>query len=303
MNKLTVNKKLLKLLAVGTVIAILIGFVTNSTIVAVLVAGLIWALHAFFTIVEVIAGPDFPFQVSKQLISTPCVYVKNKFKLPCVESFNQLNKYSLPFEGEWLVFNGGTCKKTSHSWGILPQRYAYDFVITDADGFSYEGSGGNNDNYYCYGKNILAPSDGVVVKVCDMYPDNEIVRPGKVKAAVDDIRGNFVIIKHSAAEYSTLAHLQKGSISVKNGQMVKQGDVVARCGNSGYSTEPHLHFQVQNSKSFFFSAGLPIKFNDFYMRIHENTDSKPPCSFEGLNSNFISKGFLVKPKGVLKSNS
>lgn len=74
------------------------------------------------------------------------------------------------------------------------------------------------------------------------------------------IAGNSVLIKHADGEYCVLAHLKCGSLRVKAGQTVKQFQEIGRCGHSGNSTEPHLHFQFQNGTSVYFSSGLPVKF-------------------------------------------
>jgi len=71
-----------------------------------------------------------------------------------------------------------------------------------------------------------------------------------------------VTIRHAANEYSFLAYLVPGSICVKVGDMIKQGTLIGLCGNSGHSTEPHLHFHVQDHADFFQAAGLPVKFSD-----------------------------------------
>jgi murein DD-endopeptidase MepM/ murein hydrolase activator NlpD len=72
-----------------------------------------------------------------------------------------------------------------------------------------------------------------------------------------------VLIQHADGEYCLLAHLKRGSVRVKAGQAVKRGEEVGRCGHSGISTEPHLHFQFQNGTSFYFNSGLPVKFSGF----------------------------------------
>ncbi|MFC6721223.1 M23 family metallopeptidase [Halobacteriaceae archaeon SHR40] len=76
------------------------------------------------------------------------------------------------------------------------------------------------------------------------------------------IAGNYVVIEHETGEYSLLAHLQENSVTVEPGQEVQRGEVVGRCGNSGNSTEPHLHFQLQDRPSFWFAAGLVPRFAD-----------------------------------------
>jgi murein DD-endopeptidase MepM/ murein hydrolase activator NlpD len=77
------------------------------------------------------------------------------------------------------------------------------------------------------------------------------------------IAGNSVLIKHADGEYCLLAHLKRGSVRVRVGEAVKQSQEIGRCGHSGNSTEPHLHFQFQNGKSFYFNSGLPVKFTGF----------------------------------------
>ena len=68
-------------------------------------------------------------------------------------------EYALPFEGAWTVVNGGVDKETSHSWGVLTQRYAYDFVVLDDEGRNCPPDADPADpaSYYCYGLPVLAP--------------------------------------------------------------------------------------------------------------------------------------------------
>ena len=180
--------------------------------------------------------------------------------MPSKENYTCKANYILPFTGKWTVFNGGADKNLSHSWGIFPQRYAYDFIIMDDEGKSFSGDNKALQSYYCYGKDIIAPADGVVVKAAGRHPDSRV---NGAKAFCDtwDMRGNFIVIKHAPREYSLIAHLAPGSVTVKAGDTVKQGQIIAKCGNSGNTSEPHIHFQLQTGKSFFTSAGLPIAFS------------------------------------------
>ena len=180
-------------------------------------------------------------------------------KLPSEDNYDCKVDYILPFEGKWTVFNGGIGKGMSHSWDIIPQRYAYDFIIMDDNGKSFEGDSKNLQSYFCYGKNVIAPADGTVVKVSGNHRDSR-VNGEKVYCDTWDIRGNFIVIQHAEKEFSVSAHLIPNSITVRAGDKVKQGDIIAKCGNSGNTSEPHLHFQLQSGKSFFSSAGLPISF-------------------------------------------
>ena len=196
-----------------------------------------------------------------QLFGILYINIIYMFKLPSKENYICKNSYILPFSGKWTVVNGGVDKKLSHSWSIVTQRYAYDFLIVNDEGKSFDGNGKSIKNYFCYGENIVAPADGIVLKLCNKYKDSRV--DGK-RAFCDawDIRGNFIVIKHNDSEFSAIAHIMKDSFNVKIGDRVKQGEIIAKCGNSGNTSEPHIHFQLQTGKSFFLSAGLPIIFNN-----------------------------------------
>lgn len=181
---------------------------------------------------------------------------------PSVDTFEQKTMYTLPFEGEWHVFNGGTDEARSHSWGLLGQRYAYDFVIADAEGRRHRDEGTRLEDYFAYGAPVIAPADGEVVRVVDGVRDAPRVGTGWVDWLARDFTGNSVTIRHSEHEFSFLAHLARGTIAVKAGWEVPRGMLLAQCGNAGHSTEPHLHFQIQDRASFFGATSLPIKFSD-----------------------------------------
>ncbi len=203
-------------------------------------------------------------------------------RLPDPESYAQQVEYTLPFEGWWLVVNGGTTPETSHSWELVEQRYAYDFVRVDESGEMFAGKGVRLTDYFAYGAAVLAPADGVVVEVRDDIRDWPIV--GTIDFTAPDIRGNFVVIQHAAHEYSLLAHLRRGSICVRPGERVRGGQKVAECGNSGHSTQPHLHFQVQDRPDCFESVSLPVRFTQFV---------RWPCVTQTASPDFLRKGDRV----------
>lgn len=171
--------------------------------------------------------------------------------------------YILPFEKdiEWLVYNGGISKSNSHSWDIITQRFAYDFVIANDIFGRHEDRGTKVKDYYCYDQNILAVADGTVVKVVNNIRTAPFVGYGILDFLARSFIGNHIVIKHQDNEYSFYAHLIKGSIHVKKGERISQGAFLGKCGHSGYSSEPHLHFHLQNKPDFFFAKGLPIRFN------------------------------------------
>jgi hypothetical protein len=182
------------------------------------------------------------------------------------EQYKQKGNYTLPVAGEWRVFNGGVTRQTSHSWGIPTQRFAYDLVKFGQNGRSFDGDGRKLADYFCFNTPILAPADGTVIEARDGIRDAPFVGTFWMDCLTRNIGGNSVLIKHHEGEYCLLAHLKRGSVRVKVGDMVKQGQEIGRCGHSGNSTEPHLHFQFQNGKSFYFSSGLPVKFSRFWRR-------------------------------------
>ncbi|MBV7332710.1 M23 family metallopeptidase [Chloroflexi bacterium TSY] len=171
-------------------------------------------------------------------------------------------EYALPFSGEWFVYNGGTTPDDSHSWDTLTQRYAYDFVIVDDQLRRHVSTGTDLEDYYCYGKEILAVADGKVVKVVDEIRAAPFVGYGIVDFMTRNFIGNHIIIQHAESEYALYAHLIKGAIVVKIGDPVKQGQVIGRCGHSGHSSEPHLHFHLQDRMNFYLALGLPIRFSN-----------------------------------------
>jgi len=154
-----------------------------------------------------------------------------------LKNFNYL-PINLPFMGGWRISQGynGNITHTG-DWA-----HALDFVITDLDQKTFDFPGQQVSNYYCFNKPVLACADGIVIEVIQNIEDNEI---GQVNLSQN--WGNTIIIKHLDGLYSKVSHLKKDSAKVKPGDQVKQGDIIALCGNSGRSPEPHLHFQIQTT--------------------------------------------------------
>ena len=166
------------------------------------------------------------------------------------------NEYMMPVKGEWYVFWGGTNQFINYHYVYEGQRYAYDLIVLQ-DGQSYSDSPNENENYYAFNKEILAPADGVVVKVIDGIEDNV---PGEMNPVIPE--GNCMIIEHPNNEYSMMAHLKNHSLLVQEGERVKKGQVIGCCGNSGNSSEAHLHFQVMNSADYRMGQSIRIRFEN-----------------------------------------
>lgn len=171
-------------------------------------------------------------------------------------------RYRLPFDGEWCVIGGGITPQTSHSWNVVAQRYAYDFVVVDAERKRHRGAGTRVTDYFCYDRPILAAADGVVVAIESRVGNAPLVGFGVADVFARHFAGNHLIVRHGEGEYGFYAHLVRDSVLVAVGDTVSRGQQLGRCGHTGMSTEPHLHFHVQDRPSFFDSAGVPIVFAD-----------------------------------------
>ena len=180
----------------------------------------------------------------------------------------------LPFRGEWYVFWGGDKKEVNYHVTVRGQRRAADLVIKGADGLSHKDSGRRNEDYFVYGKQVLAAAPGTVVTAIDGVPDNE---PGSMNplCAV----GNCLIIDLGSHEYAVYAHLKPGSLGVHRGDKVRKGQVLALCGNSGNSSEPHLHFHLQDNAILQDGAGITPYFADVRCRRSDGTQTDAEYTF------------------------
>jgi Peptidase family M23 len=161
----------------------------------------------------------------------------------------------LPFEGEWHVAWGGRTINYNNHATAPDQRFAYDFLIKK-DEYSFRKDGLNNKDYYCFNKKIFTPGDGNIVDVENSLQDNKV-------GDMPEVSGNRVIIDHHNGEFSVLSHFRHESIVVTVGDTVKSGQFLGYCGNSGHSSEPHLHYHLQNTPVMFEGEGLPAQFQNY----------------------------------------
>ena len=166
----------------------------------------------------------------------------------------------------------GPATGDSHHRQTTSQEFGYDIVVLGNSGKVFWGTGKRNVDYCGFRKPILAPAAGKVIVAKDGLPDNEkllqspplsrgrVNRWGFEQAAA----GNFVVLRHGGNEFSLLAHCSNGSIEVKQGDRVKQGQRIARIGNSGNSTGPHLHYHLMEGPDLLLSRSIPVQFSNLY---------------------------------------
>lgn len=145
---------------------------------------------------------------------------------------------SAPVFGNWHISQGCNGSYTHRGeW-----KDAWDFVILSTDGKQFKNDGEVVEDYFCYNKPVMAPSDGTVEAIVNDVDDNLIG-----DANLEHNWGNSIVIHHGHQLYTQISHLRRNSFKVKKGDTIKKGDIIASCGNSGRSPYPHIHFQIQST--------------------------------------------------------
>ncbi len=176
----------------------------------------------------------------------------------------------LPFKEEWTVVWGGDTRELNYHVENPAQKNAFDFVITDENGKSYKTNGKTNEDYYAFGKELFSPCAAEVVQVVDGLKDNT---PGQMNPLY--VLGNSVILKTENNEYLFFAHFKQHSIVVQQGQQVEPGQLLGLCGNSGNSSEAHLHFHIQNIEDINNATGVKCFFNELSVNGEVKNDYSP----------------------------
>jgi hypothetical protein len=169
-----------------------------------------------------------------------------------------------PFSGRWLTQNSPANRVPSHGTTLFGTSYAIDFVPVDDTGrtaaitFVSLVRPEPPETFPGFGRPVLAPIEGVVAAAHDAEADHPAYRgmPSigyaltqrrRSEAGWVELAGNHVLIETEGVVVA-VCHLQQGSVKVRPGQRVRVGDVLGRCGNSGNSTEPHVHVQAIDSR-------------------------------------------------------
>jgi hypothetical protein len=179
------------------------------------------------------------------------------------EDYLARTKLHLPFRGAWNVLWGGRTWEENRHASVADMRFALDLLMMK-NGATCGGDCSRNEQYFCWEKPVQAPAAGKIIEVESARPDNRPNAPD-----MNHLFGNHVVIDHGNGEYSLMAHLRSGSVRVKVGDNIEAGDVIGLTGNSGMSTEPHLHFQLMDGPAWDKAQGLPARFFKY------TSDGKP----------------------------
>jgi hypothetical protein len=177
---------------------------------------------------------------------------------------------SPPLKGAGWVAGNGPSNTSIHRRALIPigghariaQRFAIDWLQIGGDDQTFTGDPTNNASYHAFGQQALAVAAGTVVEVKDGIAENV---PHKLPTDVtlDNVGGNHVVLDLGGGVFALYAHLQPGSLKVKVGDKVRTGEVLGLVGNTGNSTEPHLHFQLMDAGSPLGAEGIPYAFPKF----------------------------------------
>ncbi|MDO3647758.1 M23 family metallopeptidase [Nocardia mangyaensis] len=180
-----------------------------------------------------------------------------------------------PVRGRWVGVNSPASQVPSHGVRAYGQAYAIDVVADPVD--TPRPEFGRRmmravSKYPAFGEPVFAMLDGEVVRASGWRRDHRarsnawgifyMMAEGVIReiGGPGFVVGNHVTIRSDDGVYATVAHLRQGSLTVKVGDRVTAGSIIGQCGNSGNTSEPHVHAQLMDRASFWTARGLPMTF-------------------------------------------
>lgn len=195
----------------------------------------------------------------------------------------------LPSDAPLRVVWGGDRLEANQHAATPDQRWAYDFIVEPVIEHS-----SRLEDYPCFGVPVLAPVAGVVRAAHDGEKDR-IPKKGPHETNFTAPLGNYVAIELESGGYVLLAHLKEHSVVVRQGERVAEGTPLGTCGNSGNSSEPHIHMHAQRQdpleRPLNFSEGLPLFFH------HHNGPPMPHGGVAIENGKMMRTGHIVQHRG------
>ena len=167
--------------------------------------------------------------------------------------------FRLPLEGPVTVAWGGPTADVNYHVFLPDQRWAYDLLVTRDDGRTFRTDGVALDDYLAYGLPVYAPAAGTVFAARDGEPEVAIGAPRWGLAGL----GNHVGIEVAPGEFLFVGHFKPGTVAVGVGDRVAAGQLLGRVGNSGNSSEPHVHLHLQDSPRSWLGEGIPFHFHGY----------------------------------------
>ncbi|NES13949.1 MULTISPECIES: M23 family metallopeptidase [Micromonospora] len=197
----------------------------------------------------------------------------------------------LPFRGTWIVRNSPARRVPSHGTHAFGASHAIDFVAVRAGRTAAVRDWRTVlavepvDRFHAFEQPILAPAGGRVVSAQDGEPDlvarrsplagigYALSQASRARRGARGLAGNHVVLDLAdGGPYLVVAHLRQGTVAVRPGETVVVGQALGRCGNSGNSTQPHVHLQVMDDADPFTATGVPIVFRDYHVRRRDGAE-------------------------------
>lgn len=204
---------------------------------------------------------------------SPATPVLLTYTIAPIDVTRKIPEISAPLSGnDWVAVNGccgvtGVHRSTSLTCngGIyIAQRFAIDWMQLDAAGQFVHGDPSNVHNFTSYGADVIAVADGTIIDTLNTLDDQipgQLPDPKTITIA--NVDGNHIVIDLGGGVFAFYAHLQKGSVAVAKGDRVKRGQHLAKLGNTGNTSAPHLHFHLMASPSVLCSSGIPYALDSF----------------------------------------
>jgi hypothetical protein len=184
-----------------------------------------------------------------------------------LETYQQKTPLIFPFRGKGIILQGGA---TNGGHRNRSGAFAIDAMgLTDAWSVEIPGDGKKNTDYPGWGRPLIAPADGTIARARNDRPDQPVGDQSDQNYYADEFKklgggdpGNHLVIDHGNGEFSMIAHFMAGSMLVKMGDRVAQGQVLGKLGHSGDTSAPHVHYQLQAGQDWENADGLPMKFTN-----------------------------------------
>ncbi len=205
-----------------------------------------------------------PDQLVIRVFSGTHLIGRNSIPLKSVKSSPD---FVFPVSGVWQVFHNFDQTMIHRQYAC--QEFALDLIQLSDTGKILKNTSTGPEDFVCFNKPVVAMSGGKVVRAESGIPDNsrnQIPDRAEFEDRLKNLgyiscwAGNHIVIEHPDGCWSFYAHLKEGSIEVAPGDTVQSGQVIARVGNSGYSDQAHLHFQVNTGPNPLGDRSLPMQF-------------------------------------------